>query len=134
MNKELVCTSNNNCQYKKINEHKYNICERFLNTKAYVHTCDYMTWLNCDEIDSSYIENKIYKFKIYIYFKDDSHTFITTYDDNDNGDNIILISKGCYTVSKTTPQLKNDGQFAWPIENNIKEINVTFEEYNVKNN
>lgn len=71
------------------------------------------------------MDNKIYEFTIYIDFKDNTSTVLTTYDDNEDAENAIMISDGCYVVTVNDLELKRKSTQAYPIANNIKEIVIT---------
>jgi len=74
------------------------------------------------------MDNKLFEFKVVIFFKDGTSTNVTTYDDNAECNNTITIEEGCYSVSLVGTDLIFTGKTLYPIENNIKEITTTRKE------
>jgi len=74
------------------------------------------------------MKNKLYKFKICIWFKDGTTTSMITYDDNINGENVLLITDDCYVITKLNEKLEGVAGSFFPINNNIKEVSVIHKE------
>ena len=74
------------------------------------------------------MDNKLFEFKVVIFFQDGTTSTVVTHDTDETADNVLDISDGCYALRHFDIDLVETGQTIYPIVHNIKEITTTRKE------